>query len=38
MDELIEKMNFALKSTRESSQVVGAALKSILKRLNEGGK
>lgn len=38
MNELIEKMNFAMKSTRESSQVIGAALKSILKKLNEGGK
>ena len=38
MDELVLQMNKTIKATRESSQVIGNALKSILKRLNEGGK
>ncbi len=38
MDELINKMNLAIKSTSESGLIIGEAFKSILKRLNEGGK
>ncbi|PYY28198.1 hypothetical protein PIL02S_03344 [Paenibacillus illinoisensis] len=38
MDELNNKLNLAMKSTKESGLVLGGVLKSILKRLNEGGK
>jgi len=38
MDELIKQMSIAMKSTSESGLVVGEAMKSVLKKLNEGGK
>ncbi len=38
MKESISQMNKVMKATRESALTVGEALKSILKRLNEGGK
>ncbi len=37
MDELIKQMNIAMKSTRESGFVIGDAMKSVLKKLKEGG-
>ncbi|PYE51475.1 hypothetical protein DFQ00_102269 [Paenibacillus barcinonensis] len=38
MNELVLQMNKAMKSTKESALIFGEAMKSILKRLNEGGK
>lgn len=38
MKELTTQMSKVMKSTRNSGLIVGEALKSILKRLNEGGK
>jgi len=38
MEELISQMNKVMKSTSESALVIGEAMKSVLNKLNEGGK